>query len=48
MAAEDHEKISESEGLPFAFIVDMMKSIKDVMKFHKETLISKVEEVFNK
>ena len=48
MAAEDHEKILESEGLPYAFIVDMMKSVKDVLRFHKDTLIAKVEEVFNK
>lgn len=48
MAAEDHDKISESEGLPFAFIVDLMKSVRDVMKIHKENLVAKVEEVFNK
>lgn len=47
LAAEDHEKIAESEGLPYAFIIDMMLSVRDILHNYKHNFISKVEEVLN-
>lgn len=41
LAAEDEEKIAESEGLPYSFLVDMIKSVQNILKLDKDTLIQK-------
>lgn len=47
LAAEDYEKIADSEGLPYAFIVDMMLSVRDILTNYKHNFIEKVERVLN-
>lgn len=43
MAAEDDEKIAETEGLPYSFIIDMMLSVRDILQTYKHNFVSKVE-----
>lgn len=34
LGASDHELIVESEGLPFAYILNLMRQISDMLKLH--------------
>ena len=43
----DYEKIVESEGLPFAFVMNLMQEIKDIMYLYQANFIHQVEKVLN-
>jgi hypothetical protein len=47
LEAEEEEKIIENEGLPFAYILNMMKQISDVMKIYSENFKNQVEKALN-
>ena len=44
----DYEKIVESEGIPFTFIVNLMKEIQEILDIHEQNLVYQVEKVLNK
>ena len=43
----DYERIVESEGLPFAFVMNLMQEIKDIMNLYQENFVHHVETVLN-
>ena len=43
----DYEKIVETEGLPFAFVMNLMQEIKDIMSLYQENFIHQIEKVLN-
>jgi len=47
VGAIDDEKIVESEGLPFSFMVDLMREISDVISIYGENFIYHIEKVLN-
>lgn len=47
MGAIDDEKIVESEGLPFSFMVDLMREISDVISIYGENFVYHIERVLN-
>lgn len=47
LAVLDQERIIESEGLPFAYVINLMTEMKDVMQLYAATLVSQVEKVLN-
>lgn len=46
-SAMDHEKIIESEGLPFAYVVNLMSEVRDIMTLYATTLVNQIEKVLN-
>ena len=44
----DYEKIVESEGIPFTFIINLMKEIQEILDAHEQNLVYQVEKVLNK
>lgn len=47
VGAVDDEKIVESEGLPFSFMVDLMREISDVISIYGENFVYHIERVLN-
>ena len=47
LTALDHEKIVESEGLPFSYIINLMEELSEIMKLKSENFIYQIEKVFN-
>lgn len=47
MSVMDHERIIESEGLPFAYVINLMTEIKDILSLYGRTLVNQVEKVLN-
>ena len=47
IAALDQEKIIESEGLPFAYILNLMRQIEDMMSLHGGSFVAQVEKALN-
>jgi len=47
MGASDDEKILESEGLPFAYIVNLIKQVSDMLKLHSSRFVNQVEKALN-
>lgn len=43
----DHERIVESEGLPFTYIVNLMQEVGDIIKLYDRNFIFHIEKVFN-
>ncbi len=43
----DHERIIESEGLPFAYVINLMSEVKDILTLYGRTLVNQVEKVLN-
>ena len=44
---EDVEKIVESEGLPFSYILNLIKELADNVKVYSENFVLQVERVLN-
>ena len=44
----DQQKIVETEGLPFAFILNFLTEIKDTLNLHQNNLMEKVVKILNK
>lgn len=47
LAVLDHERIIESEGLPYAYVINLMSEVKDILTLHSSTLVNQVEKVLN-
>jgi hypothetical protein len=47
MELMDHERILENEGLPFAFIVNLMTELEDILRIYDGNLVYQVEELLN-
>ena len=47
LAAVDHEKIIESEGLPFSYVVNLMKHISDILRLHSGNFLTHIEKVLS-
>lgn len=47
LSAMAHEKIIESEGLPFSYILNLMKHIEDTLKLYGNHFISHIEKALN-
>jgi hypothetical protein len=47
LAVLDQERIIESEGLPFAYVINLMSEVKDILTLHSSTLVNQVEKVLN-
>ena len=43
----DHEKIIESEGLPFSYIINLMKQISDILQLYNGNFLSHIEKAVN-
>lgn len=47
LSAMAHEKIIESEGLPFSYILNLMKHIEDTLKLYGNHFINHIEKALN-
>ena len=43
----DHEKIIESEGLPFSYIINLMKHISDLLQLYSGNFLGHIEKALN-
>lgn len=42
LAVLDQERIIESEGLPYAYVINLMSEVKDILALHSSTLVNQV------
>jgi len=47
MELMDYERIVESEGIPFAFIINLMTEIEDILKLYEVNFVSQLEQFLN-
>lgn len=47
LSAVDHEKIIESEGLPFSYIINLMKQMSDILKLYNGNFLNHIEKAVN-
>lgn len=43
----DHQKIIESEGLPFAYVINLMKRISEMINQHKDNFVNHIQKALN-
>lgn len=43
----DYERIVESEGIPFTYIINLMSEIQDIIKLYETNFIYQLEQLFN-
>lgn len=43
----DYERIVESEGIPFTYIINLMSEIQDIIKLYEVNFIYQLEQLFN-
>jgi hypothetical protein len=47
LATIETDKIAENEGLPFSYIINLMKEITDILTIYGENFIYQIEKVLN-
>ena len=47
LSAVDNQKIIESEGLPFSYIINLMKQISDLLRLHSGNFLGHIEKVLS-
>lgn len=47
LAAMDHEKIIESEGLPFSYVINLMRHIADLLHLYRHNFAAHAEKALN-
>ena len=47
MELMDYERIVESEGIPFSFIINLMTEIEDILKLYEVNFVSQLEQFLN-
>jgi len=43
----DYERIVESEGIPFTYIINLMMEIQDIINLYEVNFVSQLEEFLN-
>ena len=44
----DYDKIVETEGIPFTFIINMLTEMQEILQNHEQNLVYQVEKVLNR
>ena len=47
LAAIDVDKIIETEGLPFSYIINLMKQMSDMLKLYNSNFLKHIEKALN-